>query len=152
MAIPAVSDDGVVTKWNEIDGGGGSKGIERIKNRDYNGSLYMVNKPPRWNDQVHPLREVFVSSVKCSLACSYNSSRASPFQNRVILRLHRVSAFLFGANASALQNKTITSLVRGRVGLPSSIFLSYYTHQTTRFVNGRKPHCFAAVHRASTDE
>lgn len=68
MAIPAVSDDGVVTKWSELDGGrgsvaggsGGSKAIERVKNRDYDGSLYMVNKPPRWNDQV--LKARFVTS------------------------------------------------------------------------------------------
>lgn len=61
MAIPAVSDAGVVSKWSDLDGGrgshtggGGSKAIERVKNRDYDGSLYMVNKPPRWNDQVLP--------------------------------------------------------------------------------------------------
>lgn len=63
VAIPAVSEDGVVTKWSELDGGStshhsssgssnSSKAIERVKNRDYDGSLYMVNKPPRWNDQV----------------------------------------------------------------------------------------------------
>lgn len=75
MAIPAVSDNGTVTDWSELEaatrsstggvggmgsgagggnigGGGGSRAIERLKNRDYDGSLYMVNKPPRWNDQV----------------------------------------------------------------------------------------------------
>lgn len=60
VAIPAVSDDAVVTEWSELDGGSAShhstnshsKAIERVKNRDYDGSLYMVNKPPRWNDQV----------------------------------------------------------------------------------------------------
>lgn len=56
VAIPTVSEAGVVSKWSELDGGGaGSKAIERVKNRDYDGSLYMVNKPPRWNDQVRPL-------------------------------------------------------------------------------------------------
>lgn len=52
VAIPTVSEAGVVSKWSELDGGGGSKAIDRVKNRDYDGSLYMVNKPPRWNDQV----------------------------------------------------------------------------------------------------
>lgn len=52
VAIPAVSETGVVSKWSELDGVSGSKAIERVKNRDYDGSLYMVNKPPRWNDQV----------------------------------------------------------------------------------------------------
>lgn len=56
VAIPAISETGVVSKWSELDGGsGGSKAIERVKNRDYDGSLYMVNKPPRWNDQVRAL-------------------------------------------------------------------------------------------------
>lgn len=56
VAVPAVSEAGVVSKWSELDGGGsGSKAIERVKNRDYDGSLYMVNKPPRWNDQVFTL-------------------------------------------------------------------------------------------------
>lgn len=59
VAIPIVTDAGVVTKWSALDGGrgshtggGNSKAIERVKNRDYDGSIYMVNKPPRWNDQV----------------------------------------------------------------------------------------------------
>lgn len=58
-----VSEDALVAKWSELDGGrgaaaggGGSKAIERVKNRDYDGSLYMVNKPPRWNDQVSGVR------------------------------------------------------------------------------------------------
>lgn len=46
-----------MSKWSETFGdtsgsSGNSKAIERLKNRDYGGSLYMVNKPPRWNDQV----------------------------------------------------------------------------------------------------
>lgn len=59
VAIPAVNEAGEVCKWSGLEGGrgsqtvgGGSKAIERVKNRDYDGSLYMVNKPPRWNDQV----------------------------------------------------------------------------------------------------
>lgn len=47
----------MVLKWSDLDGGrgsqaAGSKAIDRVKNRDYDGSIYMVNKPPRWNDQV----------------------------------------------------------------------------------------------------
>ena len=68
VAIPSVSDDSVVSKWSELDGGrgsqtggGGSKAIERVKNRDYDGSLYMVNKPPRWNDQVGPRAAASIS-------------------------------------------------------------------------------------------
>lgn len=53
-----MSEDGTVTEWCDVDGvdanngSNHSKAIERVKNRDYDGSLYMVNKPPRWNDQV----------------------------------------------------------------------------------------------------
>lgn len=73
VAIPAVSENGKVMEWSELEGGkgsgtgsgngsggGGSGAIERIKNRDYDGSLYMVNKPPRWNDQVEYFGCVFI--------------------------------------------------------------------------------------------
>lgn len=91
VAIPSVSEDSVVSKWSELDGGrgsqaggGGSKAIERVKNRDYDGSLYMVNKPPRWNDQVwcapqhpHPSpaavgegTSFFASSIREGLLCA----------------------------------------------------------------------------------
>ena len=65
VAIPTVSEAGVVSKWSELDGGGGSKAIDRVKNRDYDGSLYMVNKPPRWNDQVVSLLMV-TSAPMCA--------------------------------------------------------------------------------------
>ncbi|CAM9246503.1 unnamed protein product, partial [Hapterophycus canaliculatus] len=97
VAIPTVTDTGVVTKWSELDGGrgsqtggGGSKAIERVKNRDYDGSIYMVNKPPRWNDQVGAYVLNFYGRVTMASVKNFQLVSTEDF-DRIILQFGRVA-------------------------------------------------------------
>eukprot|EP00903_Cladosiphon_okamuranus_P006668 g6510.t1 len=91
VAIPAVSEAGVVSKWSELDGGAsGSKAIDRVKNRDYDGSLYMVNKPPRWNDQVGAYVLNFYGRVTMASVKNFQLVSTEDF-DRIILQFGRVA-------------------------------------------------------------
>ncbi|CAN0502998.1 unnamed protein product [Ectocarpus sp. 12 AP-2014] len=97
VAIPAVNEAGEVCKWSGLEGGrgsqtvgGGSKAIERVKNRDYDGSLYMVNKPPRWNDQVGAYVLNFYGRVTMASVKNFQLVSTEDF-DRIILQFGRVA-------------------------------------------------------------
>ncbi|CAM9962365.1 unnamed protein product [Scytosiphon promiscuus] len=97
VAIPTVTETGVVSKWSELDGGrgsqtggGGSKAIDRVKNRDYDGSIYMVNKPPRWNDQVGAYVLNFYGRVTMASVKNFQLVSTEDF-DRIILQFGRVA-------------------------------------------------------------
>ena len=115
VAIPSVSEDSVVSKWSELDGGrgsqtsgGGSKAIERVKNRDYDGSLYMVNKPPRWNDQV---RVQHVTHVKVNYM-QYATGRSyyKEFKRQLEFRTKKMEESGFSNAIERVNNRIYDSL------------------------------------------
>lgn len=92
-AIPAVGEqDGAVTWRSGQERGGGVVDdlINRIKDRNNRDIIYMINKPPRWNEQVGAY--VLNFNGRVTMASVKNFQLVDPDdQNSVILQFGRVA-------------------------------------------------------------
>lgn len=91
VAVPAVDENGNILKWKDGAGpnGPGDDMLTRMKERNFRDLMYLINKPPRWNEQVGAY--VLNFNGRVTMASVKNFQLVDPEeQNTVVLQFGRV--------------------------------------------------------------
>lgn len=88
VAIPALDNNGKIIERRDGDNNDDDL-LTRIKNRNFNGLRYFINKPPRWNDQIGAY--VLNFNGRVTMASVKNFQLVDPAeQSSVVLQFGRV--------------------------------------------------------------
>lgn len=91
VALPGLNDDGDIIKWRDGTGPENGSGapddmLNRIKDRNFRDMVYLINKPPRWNEQVGAY--VLNFNGRVTMASVKNFQLVDPEeQNSVVLQV-----------------------------------------------------------------
>lgn len=91
VALPGLDADGHIIKWKDSDAGhsGGEDILSRMRDRNMRDLVYLINKPPRWNEQVGAY--VLNFNGRVTMASVKNFQLVDPDeQNAVVLQFGRV--------------------------------------------------------------
>jgi tubby-related protein 1 len=93
VAIPGVNENLEIIKWRDSMGPSGTGTnddmLTRIKDRNFRDMVYLINKPPRWNEQVGAY--VLNFNGRVTMASVKNFQLVDPEeQNSVVLQFGRV--------------------------------------------------------------
>lgn len=89
VALPAVDENSNITTWRSGAGGTQDDILSRIKDRNFRDLAYLINKPPRWNEQVGAY--VLNFNGRVTMASVKNFQLVDPEeQNAVVLQFGRV--------------------------------------------------------------
>lgn len=93
VALPGVTEDLEIIKWRDSMGPNGTGTnddmLARIKDRNFRDMVYLINKPPRWNEQVGAY--VLNFNGRVTMASVKNFQLVDPEeQNSVVLQFGRV--------------------------------------------------------------
>lgn len=93
VALPGVTENLEIIKWRDSLGPSGTGTnddmLSRIKDRNFRDMVYLINKPPRWNDQVGAY--VLNFNGRVTMASVKNFQLVDPEeQNSVVLQFGRV--------------------------------------------------------------
>lgn len=89
VALPAVDENNRITVWRSGASGGQDDILTRIKERNFRDLAYLINKPPRWNEQVGAY--VLNFNGRVTMASVKNFQLVDPDeQNAVVLQFGRV--------------------------------------------------------------
>jgi tubby and related proteins len=90
VALPAVDENDRILSWNASKDGSHDDMLNRIKDRNFRDLVYLINKPPRWNEQVGAY--VLNFNGRVTMASVKNFQLVDPDeQNTVVLQFGRVS-------------------------------------------------------------
>jgi len=95
VALPGLDENGEIMHWKdtggagEADAAGGEDILTRMKDRNLRDLVYLINKPPRWNEQVGAY--VLNFNGRVTMASVKNFQLVDPDeQNAVVLQFGRV--------------------------------------------------------------
>lgn len=93
VAMPGVDENGEILRWRDSMGptgtGTNDDMLSRIKDRNFRDMIYLINKPPRWNEQVGAY--VLNFNGRVTMASVKNFQLVDPEeQNAVVLQFGRV--------------------------------------------------------------
>lgn len=94
VALPGLDENGKIIKWRDGSGPPGSNNptedlLSRMRDRNLRDIVYLINKPPRWNDQVGAY--VLNFNGRVTMASVKNFQLVDPEeQNAVVLQFGRV--------------------------------------------------------------
>jgi len=89
VAIPAVDENNEITTWRKGAANGQEDILSRIRDRNLRDLVYLINKPPRWNEQVGAY--VLNFNGRVTMASVKNFQLVDPDeQNTVVLQFGRV--------------------------------------------------------------
>ncbi|KAJ1438177.1 Tub family-domain-containing protein [Ochromonadaceae sp. CCMP2298] len=92
VALPGLDVSGEITRWRDsgmAEGEGGDDILSRMKDRNLRNLCYLINKPPRWNEQVGAY--VLNFNGRVTMASVKNFQLVDPDeQNAVVLQFGRV--------------------------------------------------------------
>ena len=89
VAIPAVDENNQITTWRQGGGNDQEDILSRIRDRNLRDLVYLINKPPRWNEQVGAY--VLNFNGRVTMASVKNFQLVDPDeQNSVVLQFGRV--------------------------------------------------------------
>ena len=89
VAIPAVDENNQITTWRKGAANGQEDILSRIRDRNLRDLVYLINKPPRWNEQVGAY--VLNFNGRVTMASVKNFQLVDPDeQNTVVLQFGRV--------------------------------------------------------------
>lgn len=87
VAIPSVDDEGKVSQWQD---GKGDQMLPELKSHNLDKLCYLINKPPRWNDQVAAYVLNFMGRV--TMASVKNFQLVTPEnQDSIVLQFGRIA-------------------------------------------------------------
>lgn len=86
VALPAVDENDRILSWNASKEGSHDDMLTRIKDRNFRDLVYLINKPPRWNEQVGAY--VLNFNGRVTMASVKNFQLVDPDeQNTVVLQV-----------------------------------------------------------------
>ncbi len=94
VALPGLDENGQILRWRDGMGPSGSGGpggapddmLTRIKDRNFRDMIYLINKPPRWNEHVGAY--VLNFNGRVTMASVKNFQLVEPEeQNSVVLQV-----------------------------------------------------------------
>jgi tubby-related protein 1 len=93
VSLPGLDENGNIIKWRDGTGPQNGTGhddmLTRMKDRNFRDMLYLINKPPRWNEQVGAY--VLNFNGRVTMASVKNFQLVDPEeQNTVVLQFGRV--------------------------------------------------------------
>lgn len=89
VAIPAVDENNQIVTWRQTHNSPDGEILQRMKDRNFRDLIYLINKPPRWNEQVGAY--VLNFSGRVTMASVKNFQLVDPDeQNAVLLQFGRV--------------------------------------------------------------
>jgi tubby and related proteins len=92
VALPAVDENDRILSWNASKDGSHDDMLNRIKDRNFRDLVYLINKPPRWNEQVGAY--VLNFNGRVTMASVKNFQLVDPDeQNTVVLQVRVTSSF-----------------------------------------------------------
>jgi tubby-related protein 1 len=91
VAIPALDNEDQIMRWKDGHGpnGPGDDMLTRMKDRNFRDLTYLINKPPRWNEQVGAY--VLNFNGRVTMASVKNFQLVDPEeQNAVVLQVNQL--------------------------------------------------------------